>query len=221
MALRNIATGSVVDTLRKLGMLETRKYKDKKTGEQKEDLKISDAHKGANVIRFRKDGEDIAVRVKDTNDTMFEGIPPTLLVKGLEGVKTTMPKALELMGLPAQFLRRAVILSPMYPLRQVVKDSFSALGTSGANFIPIVDPFKNIYKSLTGTSREAALLESQGLLGGQVLAGGSKEALSTILRSVVSGKQSITGMLAYAEAKSMEADVGVRLSAYNSYIKQG
>jgi len=221
MALRNIATGSVVDTLRKLNMLETRKYKDKKTGEQKEDFKISDAHKGANVIRFRKDGEDIAVRVKDTNDTMFEGIPPTLLVKGLEGVKTTMPKALELMGLPAQFLRRAVILSPMYPLRQVVKDSFSALGTSGANFIPIVDPFKNIYKSLTGTSREAALLESQGLLGGQVLAGSSKEALSTVLRGVVSGKQSISGLLAYAEAKSMEADVGVRLSAYNSYIKQG
>jgi len=221
MALRNIATGSVVDTLRKLDMLETRKYKDKKTGEQKESLKIADTYKGADVIRFRKDGEDIAVRVKDTNNTMFEGIPPTLLVKGLEGVKTTMPKALELMGLPAQFLRRAVILSPMYPLRQVVKDSFSALGTSGANFIPIVDPFKNIYKSLTGTSREAALLESQGLLGGQVLAGGSKEALSTILRSVVSGKQSITGMLAYAEAKSMEADVGVRLSAYNSYIKQG
>jgi len=221
MALRNIATGSVVDTLRKLNMLETRKYKDKKTGEQKEDLKISDAHKGANVIRFRKDGEDIAVRVKDTNDTMFEGIPPTLLVKGLEGVKTTMPKALELMGIPAQLLRRFVILSPMYPLRQVVKDSFSALGTSGANFIPIVDPFKNIYKSLTGTSREAALLENQGLLGGQVLAGSSKEALSTVLRSVVSGKQSISGLLAYAEAKSMEADVGVRLSAYNSYIKQG
>ena len=221
MALRNIATGSVVDTLRKLGMLETREYKDKQTGEQKESIKISGTYKGDNVIRFRKDGEDIAVRVKDTNDTMFEGIPPTLLVKGLEGVKTTMPKALELMGLPAQFLRRAVILSPLYPLRQVVKDSFSALGTSGANFIPVVDPFKNIYKSLTGTSREAALLESQGLLGGQVLAGGSKEALSTVLRSVVSGKQSISGLLAYAEAKSMEADVGVRLSAYNSYIKQG
>ena len=220
MALRNIATGSVVDTLRKLGMLETREYKDKQTGEQKESIKVSGMYKGANVIRFRKDGEDIAVRV-ETKDTMFDGIPPTLLVKGLEGVKTTMPKALELMGLPAQFLRRAVILSPLYPLRQVVKDSFSALGTSGANFIPVVDPFKNIYKSLTGTSREAALLESQGLLGGQVLAGGSKEALSTVLRSVVSGKQSISGLLAFAEAKSMEADVGVRLSAYNSYIKQG
>jgi hypothetical protein len=220
MALRNIATGSVVDTLRKLGMLETREYKDKQTGEQKESIKVSGMYKGVNVIRFRKDGEDIAVRV-ETKDTMFDGIPPTLLVKGLEGVKTTMPKALELMGLPAQFLRRAVILSPLYPLRQVVKDSFSALGTSGANFIPVVDPFKNIYKSLTGTSREAALLESQGLLGGQVLAGGSKEALSTVLRSVVSGKQSISGLLAFAEAKSMEADVGVRLSAYNSYIKQG
>jgi hypothetical protein len=222
MAIRNIATGSVADALRKLGMLDTRKYKDKETGKEKEAVRVSGALEGTDTLRFRKDGEDIAVRIAPTKDTIFEGIEPALLVKGLEGVTVTMPAMLKLLGVPTQILRRAVILSPLYPIRQVVKDSFSVLGTSGANFIPVVDPFKNIYKALTGTSREAQLLESQGLLGGQLLAGaGTKEGLSTVLRSVVSGKQSITAMLAYAEAKSMEADVGVRLSAYNSFLKQG
>ena len=227
MALRNLATKSTVQMLYKLGMLDTATTREaradsKETGNPPKTFAIRPGLGRADptVIRFKDNGEDKHVVVK-TEGTAFEHIPAELLVKGLEGIKTTFPKALEFLGIPAKFLRRAVILSPLYPVRQIVKDSFSVLGTAGADFIPIATPLKNVYSAMKGTNKSAITLEEQGLIGGQLLAAEGMEGMSTVLRQVTSGKQSVSSMLAWLEAKSMMADAGVRTSAYNSYLKQG
>lgn len=225
MALRNLATKNTAHMLYKLGMLKTKTGKDGR----EYGIRTGLGQAGPTTLRFKdesldKDGNRVHVDkhvIVDTAGTIFEDIPPELLVKGMEGVKTTFPKALELLGLPAKFLRRAVVLNPLYPVRQIIRDSLSTYGTSGANYIPIAGPLRNIYKAMVGTSEETKLLQKQGLLGGQLLAAEGMEGLSTILRGVAGGKTSMSSMLAWLETKSMQADVGVRVSSYNSFRKQG
>jgi len=172
------------------------------------------------VLRFKMNGDDVHIRVK-TEGTAFEGIPAELLVKGMEGVKTTFPASLQLLGLPAKILRRFIVLSPLYPVRQVIRESLSTLGTSGANFVPIYDPLKNMASTLRGTNATAKLLQSQGFGGGQLLAGTSDtESMATLLRSVSSGKTTAGTLLAKLEAMSIQADVGLRVSAYDSFSKK-
>jgi hypothetical protein len=221
MALRNLATKDTAHTLSKLGMVETYEGTDAKTGAKKTmAFRKGMGPANPNVLRFKSNGEDVYVIVK-TEGTAFEDIPADLLVKGLEGVKTTFPAALELLGAPAKFLRRFILLSPMYPVRQLVKDSFSVAGTSGANFVPIAGPLKQIASALTGHNKTIETLRSQGLGSGQVLAGSTKENMNVMLRAVASGKSTPGVMLARLEAMSMLADEGVKAAGYDSFVKQG
>jgi hypothetical protein len=59
------------------------------------------------------------------------------------------------------------------------------------------------------------------LLGGQLLAGEGLEGMSTILRGITSGRTTLSTGLAKLEAMSMYADVGTRVSAYDSYKRMG
>ena len=219
MALRNLATKNTAHMLYKLGMLETKK--NKTTGKEAGIFTDTGTVQGPDVLRFRDDGVDKYVIVK-TEGTAFSDISPELLVKGMEGIKTTFPKALELLSAPAKLLRRFVVLSPLYPVRQIIKDSLSVGVTSGANFMPIITPFKNVANALAGRKTETfETMQRRGLVGGQVLAGEGMEGISTILRGVVGGKTNLTAALAWMESKSMLADTAVREAAYNSFKKQG
>jgi hypothetical protein len=212
MALRNITTKNVVYTLRKLGMLEA--------GRGGMVVRPKAGPASPLTIRFMENGEEKHAIVK-TEGTIFEDIPAELLVKGLEGVKTTFPAALQLLGAPAKLLRKFVVLNPLYPVRQIIRDSLSAYGTSGADFNPVFDPVRNVVKAMIKKSPSAKELEERGLLGGQVLAGEGLEGMSTILRGVTGGKGNLSTALAWLESKSMYADVGTRVSAYDSYKRMG
>ena len=212
MALRNITTKNVVYTLRKLGMLEA--------GRGGMVVRPKAGPASPLTIRFMENGEEKHAIVK-TEGTIFEDIPAELLVKGLEGVKTTFPAALQLLGAPAKLLRKFVVLNPLYPVRQIIRDSLSAYGTSGADFNPVFDPVRNVVKAMIKKSPSAKELEERGLLGGQVLAGEGLEGMSTVLRGVTSGKTTLSTALAWLESYSMYADVGTRVSAYDSYKRMG
>lgn len=213
MALRNITTKNVVYTLKKLGMLNDR-------GREGMVIRNGPGPASPLTIRFKENGIEKHAVVQ-TENTIFEDIPAELLVKGLEGVKTTFPAALQLLGFPARLLRKFVVLNPLYPVRQIMRDSLSAYGTSGADFNPLIDPTKNVVKALFKKSASARELETKGLLGGQVLAGEGLEGMSTILRGITSGRTTLSTGLAKLEAMSMYADVGTRVSAYDSYKRMG
>jgi hypothetical protein len=213
MALRNITTKNVVYTLKKLGMLNDR-------GREGVVIRNGPGPASPLTIRFKENGIEKHAVVQ-TENTIFEDIPAELLVKGLEGVKTTFPAALQLLGFPARLLRKFVVLNPLYPVRQIMRDSLSAYGTSGADFNPLIDPTKNVVKALFKKSASARELETRGLLGGQLLAGEGLEGMSTILRGITSGRTTLSTGLAKLEAMSMYADVGTRVSAYDSYKRMG
>jgi hypothetical protein len=211
MGLQNLAMSNTVDTMRKLGMLETT---------PKGAVKIGPTRKGVTALQFKIDGQEVGAIV-NTAGTIYEDIPAEIVVKGLEGVKTTFPKALEFLSIPATFLRNAVVLSPLYPVRQIVRDSFSVRATAGADFMPIITPVKNMAKAFAGKSEEIALFEKQGLVGGQVLASEGTQGMATILRGITKGETTLSSAMAWLEGKSMMADASVRVAAYNSYRQQG
>ena len=174
---------------------------------------------GPDVVKFRDDGADryavIATeKVKIGNKEFDTGVPADILVKGMEGIPTQMPAMLRVMAMPAQLLRKAITLSPLYTAKQLFRDSLAAPILSGADFMPVIGALKEINSATKKT------LERRGVTGGQQFVGGAAD-LTKILRDVSEGKPGWMTALGKLEAMSMEADATTRRAQYNSYIEQG
>jgi hypothetical protein len=173
--------------------------------------KITPSQKsGPNVVKFKVDGDDRYAMI----DTDRAGIPADILVKGMEGIPTQMPMALRVLGAPAQLLRKAVTLSPLYAAKQLFRDSLAAPILAGADFTPVLGALKEI------NSPTKATLESRGITGGQVFTGTSED-LTRILKEINAGKSNWAELVSKFETISMEADAVTRRAQYNSYIQQG
>ncbi len=174
---------------------------------------------GSDVVKFKVDGDDryaiVATEKVMIGNKEFEtGVPADLLVKGMEGIPTQMPFLFRVMAMPAQVLRKAITLSPLYMAKQLFRDSLAAPILSGADFTPIVGALRE----LNGTAKEK--LEKRGIVGGQYFRGTSED-LSMILREISDGQPGWMKALGRFEAMGMEADALTRRAQYNSYIEQG
>jgi hypothetical protein len=212
MALRNLATRNVAFGLGEMGLLERtpKEIEANKSGIRKGKAK------GAEVIRFKIDGEDYYAEAS----TDAIGIPSDLLVKGLEGISMTVPAAVRMLGVPAQILRKFITRNPVYALRQIVRDSTAAVMVSGANMTPVASSLKELGKMRQGKSEGEKLLQERGVLGGQVLTG-TPEDLSKMLRELAGGGKSWTTAMAKLDNLAVQGDAATRVVMYNSFRKQG
>lgn len=195
MSMKNLATKNAMFELRDVGLATVSKVP--KSG------KTPDG-----AVTFKRDGEDYFASV----DTDTLGIDSDLLVKGLAGIPTMFPSFVRLLGIPARFLRRVVVASPVYMARQLFRDSLAASMTSGANLVPVLDSLKQIGKPKA--------LGARGITGGQVFTG-MPEDVTRMLKDMQAGKVSVTSGLAWLEAKSAQADALTREAQYQSYRDQG
>jgi hypothetical protein len=221
MALRNLATRNVAFTLGELGYLDRT---DKEIADGKTGIRVGDGPTGVNVVRFNVEPDP---RIKDDEgkryaivDSETAGIPSELLVRGLEGVNTALPTAIKMLNIPANLLRKWVTRNPAYALRQIVRDPMNAVMVSGADTIPVVSSFKEIYKMVKGKSEGEPLLQRRGILGGQVLTGTSED-MQKILNDITSGKKGWNYRLAQLDQLAIQGDAATRVVMYNSFIKQG
>jgi hypothetical protein len=205
MALRNLATRNVAYALSEMGLL-------KEGGVRKG----GDNVKGPTIIRFKRDGESYYADV----DTDAVNVPAELLVKGLEGVNTSLPNAVKLMNIPANLLRKWVTRNPAYALRQVVRDPLNAVMTTGLNTVPVVSSFQEISKMIKGKSEGEALLKGRGILGGQVLTGTSED-MTKIMRDITAGKKGWDYQMAKLDSLAIKGDAATRVVMYNNFLKQG
>jgi hypothetical protein len=205
MALRNLATRNVAYALGEMGLLKEGGIR-----------KGGDNVKGPTIIRFKKDGENYYADV----DTDAAGIPAELLVKGLEGVNTSLPNAVKLMNIPANLLRKWVTRNPAYALRQVVRDPLNAVMTTGLDTAPVISSFQEISKMIRGKSEGEALLKGRGILGGQVLTGTSED-MTKIMRDITAGKKGWDYQMAKLDSLAIKGDAATRVVMYNNFIKQG
>jgi hypothetical protein len=204
MALKNMATASTVDALRELGIATVNKGK---------------GPANRNVLRFKVDGQDFhAVIDTQAKADLFGDIPTELLVEGMEGIKGTLPVGVRLMGAPANWLRKFVTRDPRYAFRQIFRDSMAAAMTTGADFVPVVQTFKDMATmKKTGALKE---LQEAGVLGGQVISG-STDDMGKILLQISSGKPGWESAMARLDDLAMMGDAATRVSMYNSFLKQG
>jgi hypothetical protein len=204
MALKNMATASTVDALRELGIATVNKGK---------------GPANRNVLRFKVDGQDFhAVIDTQAKADLFGDIPTELLVEGMEGIKGTLPVGVRLLGAPANLLRKFVTRDPRYAFRQIFRDSMAAAMTTGADFVPVVQTFKDMATmKKTGALKE---LQEAGVLGGQVISG-STDDMGKILLQISSGKLGWESAMARLDDLAMMGDAATRVSMYNSFLKQG
>lgn len=172
------------------------------------------------TARFRYKGEDYHVRLDP--DAFPENIPADLVIAGLQGIKTAVPTAIRLMGIPTKYLRKGVTRIPTYLVRQLVRDPVHNWLTTGGNFSMVLDTYKQFFSTLKKPTETVKLLEESGAIRSMVQTG-DKEDLARTLRTIQSGKslKSINSALSWLDQKAMDVDASTRAAVYNEFRKQG
>jgi hypothetical protein len=212
MGLSNMSAKEIAFGLESVGLLEG--TYNSETGKTK---MIFDgkgpASKDANIFRFKINGEDKHVRVA----TEAVGIPSRLIVQGLHGTTTTLGAGVKLLSMPAKLLRTLVTRLPLYPARQIVRDSSTNFMVAGGNMTPIASSIKELIGMYKGVSEGERVMQSAGTLGGQLISGTSED-MEKILLQLMKGDVSL---LAKLDMLAMKADASSRVALYNDYRRQG
>jgi hypothetical protein len=171
-----------------------------------------------------KDDGQRWIRV-ETDGTIMGGIPAELVVKSLEGAHLTLPSFLKLGGMAGDLLRSGVTRTPLYILRQLIRDPMAATFTSGLNYGPlsaIYKATKEFVKMQSGNSATAAKLIEKGLIQSQIF-NGDPDDLSKFALQLASGKDqnALDSLLAMADRAAMSADAATRALVYENAIANG
>ena len=202
MGLRNKSVKETALTLNKLGIASR--------------IAAGSGPANPSVVRFRINGEEHHAVI----DNNIYGIPAELIVKGMEGIKTSIPVAVKMLGYPANILRQFVTRNPAYALRQVVRDPLNAWLTTGTDATPVLASMKELAKMVAGRSEAEKRLMEAGAISSNVITGG-KEDMVRMLREISTGKQGWEKLLAKADAFAMQGDAATRAVIYEDSLKKG
>jgi hypothetical protein len=202
MAMHNKATMETSNALYKAGFVS-------KIGKGTGPDNSSTAH-------YKVDGEDyFAVIDADTY-----GIPAELIVRGMEGIKTTIPDMVKMMGIPADVLRKFITRSPAYIVRQMVREPMNAFITSGVDGVPIANALRELAKMRTGSSpAEQALM--RGLVVSSNIYTGGEADMQKFLGDVAAGRSGWDKFLGKMDTLALQADAATRATIYNDSLKKG
>jgi hypothetical protein len=202
MGLRNQAVKESAFALRKIGIASR--------------LAPGTGPDGRDVVRFKKNGEDHYVLI----DTDKHGIPADLIIKGMEGIKTTVPALFELMGIPADILRKFVTRNPVYALRQVVRDPLNAWLTTGTDAIPVLSSMKELSKMVAGRSKEEQELMQAGAITSNVFSGDQRD-MTKFLKDISAGKSGWDKAISKLDAFALQGDAATRVVVYKDSLAKG
>jgi hypothetical protein len=202
MGLRNQAVKESAFALRKIGIASR--------------LAPGTGPDGRDVVRFKKNGEDHYVLI----DTDKHGIPADLIIKGMEGIKTTVPVLFELMGIPADILRKFVTRNPVYALRQVVRDPLNAWLTTGTDAIPVLSSMKELSKMVAGRSKEEQELMQAGAITSNVFSGDQRD-MTKFLKDISAGKSGWDKAISKLDAFALQGDAATRVVVYKDSLAKG
>lgn len=209
MALRNMATSTLARSMEKVGADPKHRIA----------VRVSPKLSGPDIIRGKVDGVDAAWKI-NTKDTGFDEIPAELLVKGLEGIKTTIPFIFQMMGIPTRWLRHMITRSPAYTVNQIVKDSTAMWLYSGADIKPVVSSLKEYATMVQDKNAFEKELQASGVLGGQLFSGMPEDGKRAMLQ-MMGGKNNWQKAFATADKMAMKADAATRVAMYRAFLDKG
>jgi hypothetical protein len=202
MGLRNQAVKESAFALHKIGIAS----------------RIADGKGPANpdTVRFKVKGKDVYATI----DTDMYGIPASLIVKGMEGIKTTLPAVVKLMGIPADILRKFVTRNPVYAVRQVVRDPLNAWLTTGTDATPVLSSMKELAGMVAGRSKVERELMEAGAISSNVFSGDQRD-MAKFLRDVTAGKSGWEKVMAKLDAFALQGDAATRAVVYKDSLDKG
>jgi len=168
------------------------------------------------VVRFKIKGVDTFVKI----DSDQYGVPAALIVRGLEGIRTSLPAIIKAMGWPADVLRKGVTRVPTYAFKQAIRDPLTAWLTTGTDGIPVMNSMAELSKMIAGHSPEEAKLMAAGAISSNVLTGDQRD-MQKALRDISSGKWGWSKLMAKADAFAMQGDAATRVVVYKDSIRKG
>ena len=168
------------------------------------------------TVRFKVNGKDHFVFI----DKDKFGIPADLIIKGMEGIKTTMPAAIKMMGVPADILRKFVTRNPSYAIRQIVRDPLNAWLTTGTDATPVLSSFKELASMVAGRSDVESKLMRSGAISTNVFTGDQRDA-AKFLKDISAGKSGWDKLIAKADAFAMQGDAATRAVIYKDSLAKG
>jgi hypothetical protein len=168
------------------------------------------------TVRFKVNGKDHFVFI----DKDVYGIPAELVIKGMEGIKTTMPAAIKMMGVPADILRKFVTRNPAYAVRQAIRDPLNAWLTTGTDATPVLSSFKELASMVAGRSEVEAKLMRAGAISSNVFTGDQRDA-AKFLKDISAGKSGWDKLIAKADAFAMQGDAATRAVVYKDSLAKG
>jgi hypothetical protein len=202
MALRNQTVKEMAFLLQKLGIASR--------------LNEGAGPAGPDVVRFKKNGKDYHVVI----DTDLYGIPADLIIKGMEGIKTTMPGIVRLMGYPADILRTFVTRMPTYAIRQMIRDPLNAWMTTGTDAMPVLSSMKELATMMAGRNETQRKLMETGAISSNVFSGDERD-MAKFIKDISAGKSLWAKTLAKADALAMQADAATRVVVYKDSLAKG
>lgn len=171
---------------------------------------------GPNTVRYKVKGEDNFAVI----DSDQYGIPADLIVKGMEGIKTTLPLAIRAMGLPADILRKFITRNPAYAVRQAIRDPLTAWFTTGVDGVPVLNSMKELGKMMAGRSKEEVELMQAGAISSNVMTGDEQD-MARALRDMSLGRSGWSKLMMKADALAMQGDAATRAVIYKDSLNKG
>ena len=202
MGLRNKATQETASALEKAGFVS----------------KMGEGMGLANVdtVHYKYKGKPYFATI----DADQFGIPADLIVKGMEGIKTTIPDIVRLMGIPANWIRTFVTRSPAYVLRQLIRDPLSAAITGGVDGVPVLNAMKQLAKMKAGTNTSANAL-MRGLTVSSNIYTGNEQDMQKFLEAASGGRGKWSKLMGTFDQLALESDAATRSVVYEDSLKKG
>jgi hypothetical protein len=148
------------------------------------------------------------------------GIPAELIVRGMEGIKTTIPDMVKMMGIPADILRKFITRSPAYIVRQLVREPANAFILSGVDGVPMANALRELAKMRMGNNPAEQELMRGLVVSSNIYTGGEAD-MQKFLSDVSAGRSGWTKFLGKLDTLALQADAATRTTIYNDALKKG
>lgn len=202
MGLRNQAVKETSFMLQKLGIASR--------------VSSGNGPQDPNTVRFFKNGEPYYALI----DTDAYGIPAELVVRGMEGIKTTLPAVIKLLGMPANLLRSFVVRNPTYAVRQIIRDPLNAWLTTGTDATPVLSSMKELASMVAGRSEAERKLMETGAISSNVYSGDEQD-MAKFLKDLSAGKPLWDKALAKLDTFALQGDAATRAVIYKDSLAKG
>lgn len=202
MGLRNQAVKETAFVLKKLGIASV--------------LRPGKGPASPDVVRFYRNGEPYYAMI----DTDAYGVPAELIVRGMEGIKTTLPAVVKLLGIPADILRSFVVRNPSYAVRQIIRDPLNAWMTTGTDAVPVLSSMKELASMVAGRSEAESKLMEAGAVSSNVFSGDERD-MAKFLKDLSAGKSLWAKAIARLDAFALQGDAATRAVVYKDSLAKG